>query len=772
MMKQMKLMAALAVMLVGSALVANATVVFEADFQGSAAGASNLLNATVVDRNAILDNGTSVGSWDDNDSSVNMLYEIAADETTNKVMVFSSVDNTPNVADADFSSSVSLAGNELVVGWDWMHTDEGGGGSGQAIIQLLDAADAVVTAVVWQDGGALTVDGVNLGVFKRELLGTPSTVLSTNNWNPLAMELVMAADGLQVSVGGTVQTNLAGTFNEVAALRFKSLSNRSYSQGGMWIDNIQVESVPAASASVVLDPSTQLNISLDAPNSTAVETVDASFFYGPGSNDVDITSVSFSALSHGAGSFACTNGFPVSLTSPSPAFESLGIQFDNAVAGLSHAETATGTIDVHWTEIGSGVTNSTALSVAATYNDTPATFVFGQTTVSLVAAAPNTAATGTVTVAYTESTALKTNVVITGISFTNTTASVFSGASTNLPLTIMNPSPETDTISIAFDVSGMVSGDTATGNVVVTWNEVGDATQYQSLLPIHAAYYDLTPGSGAIANKGTTFPTNNIVFESRPPLGNKGITVRRHGVYDASGYSKVGQEIKGSALSAGNSEFDSIYLKMRQGQSFENASGANQLQMWFGKINETTGGTNETLAIETFDCVGKSFTKNRYYQFSFSDAVDFEPTNLASNEAYAIQLWFTTDDPDNVIQFWCGATNIIAGGLHEEVDVTSMDAAFPMSMSSNRVENADLHFALANSAGTSIPDIGNISVEIDGTNIVMGWTGEAGTDYLMLKTDDLVEGLWTTNVIPGEDGQMSVTNDTAAPKLFYRVIVE
>ncbi len=56
--------------------------------------------------------------------------------------------------------------------------------------------------------------------------------------------------------------------------------------------------------------------------------------------------------------------------------------------------------------------------------------------------------------------------------------------------------------------------------------------------------------------------------------------------------------------------------------------------------------------------------------------------------------------------------------------------------------------------------------------MVMGWIGSAGTDYLVLSTEDLVIGPWVTNVIPGEDGAMSVTNDTTDPKAFYKVIVE
>ena len=237
---------AIMILLAGSACLAGATVVFDADFQASSAGSSNLFNATVLGRNAILDNGTSVGSWTDNDSNVNTLYEIADDEAGNNVMVFSSVNTSPTVANAHFSSVASLAGNALTLSWDWMRTDEGGGGSGNAIIDLLDSSDAVVATVSWNDGGnsgngALSVAGTSIGVFYNELLGTAATDLSTANWDPLALQLTMTSTGIEVVTDGTVQTTLTGSFTEVAGLRFRSSSNRSYSQGGMWIDDIHAD---------------------------------------------------------------------------------------------------------------------------------------------------------------------------------------------------------------------------------------------------------------------------------------------------------------------------------------------------------------------------------------------------------------------------------------------------------------------------------------------------------------------------------------------------
>ena len=75
---------------------------------------------------------------------------------------------------------------------------------------------------------------------------------------------------------------------------------------------------------------------------------------------------------------------------------------------------------------------------------------------------------------------------------------------------------------------------------------------------------------------------------------------------------RVTQEIKASALSASNHTFDSLYLRRRFGNDLRTASGANQLQMWFGTIDETTGETNSTVSTEVFDCSIVDFNKNRY----------------------------------------------------------------------------------------------------------------------------------------------------------------
>lgn len=230
---------------------ASSVTVFHADFESSPAettsGGTSLFNSNATVRNTILDAGTSTGTWDDNDSGVNLTYEISGTVGgSNNVLLFSSISNSITLADAAFNQTVNLTGNELTVSWDWMHTDEGGGGSGIGYIQLLDSSNAVVATVQWQDGGALNVAGTGLGNFKYELLGRESTELSTSNWDPLSMQLAVTSSGIAVTTSGsnhaeTTHATIAGSFSEVAGLRLRSSSNKSWSEGGLWIDNINAE---------------------------------------------------------------------------------------------------------------------------------------------------------------------------------------------------------------------------------------------------------------------------------------------------------------------------------------------------------------------------------------------------------------------------------------------------------------------------------------------------------------------------------------------------
>lgn len=240
------------------------TVVFDADFQSSPAAADNLKNAVgAAARNTILDAGTSVGSWDDKDATlVNpaaSLYEIADDELGNHVWVFSTPTLTNGnvfrtLADAEFASTVDLSQNVLSLSWDMMITDEAGGGNSSAFIDLLDSSDSVVATIRWNEGGGLLVDGTSVGTYNRWLLGNDGANLTSESWDPLSLSLDVSDSGITVTTDTTTHETITGSYSEVAALRFRTYSNRSFSQAGMWIDDIHAEfsAVPEPSTAAIL----------------------------------------------------------------------------------------------------------------------------------------------------------------------------------------------------------------------------------------------------------------------------------------------------------------------------------------------------------------------------------------------------------------------------------------------------------------------------------------------------------------------------------------
>ncbi len=73
------------------------------------------------------------------------------------------------------------------------------------------------------------------------------------------------------------------------------------------------------------------------------------------------------------------------------------------------------------------------------------------------------------------------------------------------------------------------------------------------------------------------------------------------------------------------------------------------------------------------------------------------------------------------------------------------------------------------------PEIGDVSIAIDGSYAIIGWNGTDGLSYALQSKDDLVSNpSWSNEVtgISGVDGSMSTTSTTTAAESFYRLIVE
>ena len=75
-------------------------------------------------------------------------------------------------------------------------------------------------------------------------------------------------------------------------------------------------------------------------------------------------------------------------------------------------------------------------------------------------------------------------------------------------------------------------------------------------------------------------------------------------------------------------------------------------------------------------------------------------------------------------------------------------------------------------AAVVIPEIGDITSGLSGSDLVIGWNGSSAATYTLQADDNLVVAPGWSNVVDiiGVDGPMGVTNSTTDPKMFYRVI--
>jgi hypothetical protein len=125
---------------------------------------------------------------------------------------------------------------------------------------------------------------------------------------------------------------------------------------------------PAAAppAALQLDPTDELTLNVSEASSVVTNSIDVSYTEGPTAADVEITSVSVINQTHG-GAFANITSLPLTLTSPAPATESVLVEFDNATAGLTPNQSASGIVEIIWNEVGSASSSTSSLPVSAIY---------------------------------------------------------------------------------------------------------------------------------------------------------------------------------------------------------------------------------------------------------------------------------------------------------------------------------------------------------------------------------------------------------------------
>jgi hypothetical protein len=404
------------------------------------------------------------------------------------------------------------------------------------------------------------------------------------------------------------------------AKSFGFLCNLAEANTTIRVDDIVLQDLPQTEVVFDTSPAATLSLPFAFPYTQASEAVTAWYHEGPSAASVQITALNIGSQSH-AGSFSTSATTPLTLNNPSPSNEVIGIDFDNGVAGLTHNQTATATLDLVWTEVGSGVSNTNEITLSSTYSDPDVALVLSPSDeLELSFKSPETTATGPVSATYIQGQAL-TNVQITAISVVNES---HSGAFTNitsLPIVIPDPSSN-ETFEIAFDnsVAGLAEAATATGQVVVTWNELGSTNRTEVL---------------SVSATRDTAAVMEMNFASAPTMGGIG-----YGTYPLNNFATYGNRWN-FAGGLTHSAADGGYLK--------NDSGANS-RAAFNLIKFGTAGMDDIGAVDTVPLA------EGLYRFDFTYSVPVAAGRWGIG-AYALEAQDISPAVANVVNYDVGQSS-------------------------------------------------------------------------------------------------------------------
>jgi len=241
-----------------------------------------------------------------------------------------------------------------------------------------------------------------------------------------------------------------------------------------------------------LDPSDNQILRADYPATQATNSIVAEFVNS--GTGVQITDLIVSGDSN---EFSAVTATPITMNDPSPSNAVLEFAYDaTAVTNITQATegvTTTGSVDVVWTEIGSGISNTNTVSLFGQFRN-PVTDFNYDNSLSLGLQYPASAVTNDISVSYVAGRPGHTNVQITAITITNATASGFS--SLTAPFTIPDPEPSNSVISIEYDnnVGGLTNKQSATADVIIEWKEEGGTTNYTETIAVSVSYLNLPAG--------------------------------------------------------------------------------------------------------------------------------------------------------------------------------------------------------------------------------------------------------------------------------------
>jgi hypothetical protein len=394
-----------------------------------------------------------------------------------------------------------------------------------------------------------------------------------------------------------------------AASSFGFICNKAEANTSFRVDDIIVRDLPQTALVFATSPSATLGIPLDFPATESNNTLYTWFHEAGSSVDIDVTSITIKDESN-PGAFT-TTATPFSLATPSPTLGAIDVTFDNSVALLMDTQNATGIVEVVWTEVGSGVSNIVHINIQSTYSNPDAELVISPSDeLALTFKAPATTANGTVSATYIEG-KLLTNVQISAISVINESdPGSFSHSVVSFPIVIPDPaSNETFEVVFSNSVAGLVEGGTATGQVVITWNEIG-STNNTTVLPVSASLIQLP----VMELNFDVNPNRNL-----PSAGGNDFTLQQFNNYSRNTNSWNGAASPNYGTTSGDTRI-------------KNSSGSNSRGM-YNLIQSGTAGMDDIGAVDTVPLTSGLYR----YDFTYAVIGVSGGNDNWGIEAYALQ---------------------------------------------------------------------------------------------------------------------------------------
>ncbi|VGO19649.1 hypothetical protein [Pontiella sulfatireligans] len=487
----------------------------------------------------------------------------------------------------------------------------------------LPVTDKGIRVAVWNDSGAVTASG-DLGLSRGDTVFLVGHI-SFNTGTAGADVYKLYSVGVDLELANaTLIATLEVDGDESLLDTVAKNTNRNPGMDELRIGTAYAD-VVAASAEFIFNllPEDQQVISADFPAVTATNSIQVE--YDNHVSGVEITALNLSDTN----AFSVLTATPFTMTDPIPSNALLEFAFDATavtnITGASEGFNATGSVDIVWTKVGSGVSNTNAVELIGDFNN-PLTRFNYDNTLALGLAYPATAVTNDISVSYVAGRPGHTNVQITAINVVNASTNGFSVLTA--PFTIPDAEPSNSVIQVTFDNSGgqLENKDSATADILITWQEAGGTTNYTVTSSVSVTYLNLPQG---VIQQVFSIPSNVETF----------------------GDGKL--QLNNFALATNKWIGANLEQKVNDGYLWVKSGGNNR-----STVNLIEGGTR---GMDNFGPQDTMVLSNGLYRYDF----DFEMTRTPNTEnmwgfgAYALigQDAYDTNSMVNYVEFDLGTDN-------------------------------------------------------------------------------------------------------------------